>query len=109
MTTATNYETPVLPTQSTNHSVPGWFLPWAVNAGIQAFGLHDGKQISDTQSYLERRPRMARIKVRDVPFINRTDEVIMALPALVQARRECCQILLDNEEWIRAIDARCVQ
>lgn len=90
-------------------AIPGYFLPWAVNAGIQSFGLHDGVDISTTETYLQNRGRVGHIRARDTPFLNKTNEIVMALPALVQVRRECCQTLLDNKEFNRVITSRCAQ
>lgn len=94
--------------QPHHFAVPGYFLPWAVNAGIQAFGLHVHRDISTTEPYLQHRGRGGRVRARDIPFMNITNQIVMTLPALIQARRECCQTLIDNMEWDRATYARCI-
>ncbi len=89
-------------------AMPGYFLTLAVNAGVQSFGLYNGIDLSTTEPYMQHRGREGRIRARDIPYINVTHEIVMVLPALVQARRQCCQFLLDEKEWKRAQAARCV-
>ena len=86
-----------------NYVIPGFFLPFVVNLGGVAFGMHNGPGMVQDKAYLVAKLRGAARSVQ----INAITDVEKALPYLLQARDNCCR-RLGATSMLEAAMANCL-
>ena len=73
-----------------NYVIPGFFLPFAVNLGAVAFGMHNGPGM--VQNGFLSKSKWMRSKLR-AARISAISDLQKALPYLLEARASCCRRL----------------
>lgn len=84
-----------------NYLIPGYFLPFVVNLGAVAFGMHNGPGMLQNVSTLGARGKSRSVKMR----VN--DDILKTLPHLIHAREKCCR-QLRARNLTEAAMARCM-
>lgn len=98
--------TAVLEVYVPQFAIPGFFLPWAVNADLLAFGLYSGERLEETSEWLSSKGLKQRSIARRRQ-VSLSTEIVALIPAMIRSRVECCCALIRNGHLHRARTARC--